>query len=158
MGIDASYGIAFAKSQMAAGSPLPLEGTIFISVNDKDKPAIVALGRQLAELGFHIIATEGTHRVLTAAGVSSRLVPKVSQQRHPNMLDMIEARTVQLLINTPTRKGRFTDEGKLRAAATLHNVPLVTTLSGARAAANAILALRERGWGVRALQDYYRWT
>ncbi|HUW81296.1 MAG TPA: carbamoyl-phosphate synthase large subunit [Phycisphaerae bacterium] len=156
MGIDPDYGIAFAKSQMAANCPLPAGGTVFISVNDRDKPAIIPVARQLLEAGFNLISTVGTHRALTSAGIPCRLVPKISQQKHPNMLDLIEMGTVQLLINTPTGKGRDTDEGKLRAAAALHNVPLVTTWTGARAAANAIAALRRRGWEVRALQDYYR--
>ncbi len=156
MGIDPDYGIAFAKSQMAANCPLPAGGTIFISVNDRDKPAIVPVARLLLEAGFNLISTAGTHNALTSAGIPCRLVPKISQQKHPNMLDLIEMGTVQLLINTPTGKGRDTDEGKLRAAAALHNVSLVTTWTGARAAANAIVALRRRGWEVRALQDYYR--
>ena len=156
MGIDPSLGISFAKSQMAAGSPLPLSGTVFVSVNDHDKPAIVPIARQLAELGFNILASKGTHDVLSQAGIVCRLVPKISERKHPNMLDLIEAGTVQLLINTPTRKGRQTDEGQLRAAATIHNVPIMTTSTGARAAVNAIAALRDHGWQVRALQDYHQ--
>ncbi|MFQ6049057.1 MAG: carbamoyl phosphate synthase large subunit, partial [Phycisphaerae bacterium] len=154
MGIDPSFAVAFGKSQTAAGSSLPLQGTVFISVNDNDKPAIVAVARQLADMGFNLIATRGTHQVLAASGISSKLIPKISEQRHPNMLDLIEAGTVDLLINTPTRKGRDTDEGKLRAAASLHNIPLLTTITAARAAATAIAAIRQRGWQVRALQDY----
>ncbi len=156
MGIDPSLGISFAKSQMAAGSPLPLSGTVFVSVNDNDKPAIVPIARQLAELGFNILASKGTHDVLSQAGIVCRLVPKISERKHPNMLDLIEAGTVQLLINTPTRKGRQTDEGQLRAAATIHNVPIMTTSTGARAAVNAIATLRDHGWQVRALQDYHQ--
>jgi carbamoyl-phosphate synthase large subunit len=155
MGIDRQFGIAYAKSQIAAGGSLPTGGTVFISVNDSDKPLIAPIARQLADLGFNIIATAGTHKVLEGAGVPSQLIPKIIEGRRPNMLDMIVARTVQLLINTPTNKGRHTDEGRIRAAATIHNVPIVTTITGARAAVAAIRSLRHGSWDVRALQDYF---
>ena len=155
MGIDRQFGIAYAKSQIAAGGSLPTGGTVFISVNNADKPLIAPIARQLADLGFNIITTAGTHKVLEGAGVPSQLVPKIVEGKRPNMLDMIVARTVQLLINTPTSKGRNTDEGRIRAAATIHNVPIVTTITGARAAVAAIRSLRHGSWDVRALQDYF---
>ncbi len=155
MGVDRDFGIAYAKSQIAAGGSLPTEGTVFISVNAADKPFIAPIARQLAEMGFNIIATAGTHVVLTEAGVTAQLIPKIGEGRRPNMLDMILARTVHLLINTPTSKGRRTDEGRIRAAATIHNMPMVTTITGARAAVSAIRSLRQGDWDVRALQDYF---
>ncbi len=155
MGIDSDFGLAFAKSQIAAGLSLPTEGTVFVSVNDHDKASIVSIGRQLAEMGFDLVATRGTHDVLREGGVTPRLISKISEARHPNMLDLIESGSVQLLINTPTRKGRQTDEGRLRAAATIHNVPIITTITGARAAVGAIRALREGDWSARPLQEYY---
>jgi len=155
MGIDRQFGLAFAKSQIAAGMPLPTSGSVFISVNDADKPHIVPIARELADMGFNIIATAGTWKTLQAAGIPARLVPKIAEGKRPNMLDLIEAGSVQLLINTPTRKGKHTDEGRIRAAATIHNVPIVTTITGARAAVAAIRALRQGDWQVRALQDYF---
>jgi carbamoyl-phosphate synthase large subunit len=155
MGIDREFGLAYAKAQIAGGGSLPTTGTVFISVNDADKPLIAPIARQLADLGFNIIATGGTHKVIADAGVPVQLIPKINEGKRPNMLDMIIARTVQLLINTPTSKGKNTDEGRIRAGATIHNVPIVTTVTGARAALAAIRALRQGDWDVRALQDYF---
>ena len=164
MGIDMSFGAAFAKSQMAAGMTLPTSGTVFISVCDADKPHIVMLGQQLTAMGFDIAATGGTYRVLRGAGVPSRRLPKLAEGR-PNIVDLITNGEVQLLINTPTRRGPTTDEGKIRAAATLHMIPLITTITAGRAAVAAITALlassREDGgdpslaWTVKSLQEYF---
>jgi carbamoyl-phosphate synthase large subunit len=163
MGIDMSFGMAFAKSQIAAGSSLPIKGTIFLSVNDADKQYVAAIGRRLAEMGFTIIATAGTWAVLKAAGVEATQVPKLFQGR-PNIADLITNSQVALLINTPTSRGPKTDEGKIRALATIHNVPLITTMTGAEAAVEAIAALRGAGardgdvnkaWSVRPLQEYF---
>ncbi|MFA6134108.1 MAG: carbamoyl-phosphate synthase large subunit [Phycisphaerae bacterium] len=163
MGIDMSFGLAFAKSQIAAGSPLPTSGTIFISVNEADKPAVVAVGRQLAVMGFELVATDGTCAVLTAAGVGVQPICKLGQGR-PNIADLITNRKVSLLINTPTKRGPATDEGKIRAMATLHNIPLITTLTAAEAAVAGIAALRagpgngansDDSWTVRPLQEYF---
>jgi len=164
MGIDMSFGVAFAKSQMAAGVSLPTAGTIYLSVCDADKPKVVAVGQQLAAMGFKLIATSGTYEVLRRAGVRAVPVPKLSQGR-PNIADLITNGEVDLLINTPTRRGPSTDEGRIRAMATLHNMPLVTTMTGAQAAVAAIAALRAGGngqeeggtdgWTVRPLQEYF---
>ena len=162
MGIDMSFGLAFAKSQMAAGVSLPTAGTIFLSVCDADKPRIVPIGQQLAAMGFHLRATSGTYRLLRNAGVRVGQLPKLAEGR-PNIADLITNGQVDLLINTPTRRGPTTDEGRIRALATLHHVPLVTTITGAQAAAAAIAALRAGGnahdaadsWTVRPLQDYF---
>jgi carbamoyl-phosphate synthase large subunit len=164
MGIDMSFGLAFAKSQMAATMGLPTEGTVFLSVCDADKPFIVPLGQRLAAMGMDVVATGGTHKVLTEAGVQVRLLPKLAEGR-PNIADLITNDEVQLLINTPTRRGPTTDEGKIRALATLHQLPLITTMTAAKAAVDAIAALRAGAsagdaagdsWSVRPLQDYFQ--
>ncbi|MDP6634908.1 MAG: carbamoyl-phosphate synthase large subunit [Phycisphaerae bacterium] len=164
MGIDMSFGAAFAKSQMAAGMTLPMSGTIFISVCDADKPHVVAIGQQLMAMGFDLVATGGTHELLAGAGVPARRVSKLAEGR-PNIVDLITNGEVQLLINTPTRRGPDTDEGKIRASATLHMIPLITTITAGKAAVAAITALlasaREDGgdpslaWTVKPLQEYF---
>jgi carbamoyl-phosphate synthase large subunit len=155
MGIDDRFPIAFAKSQMAASTTLPLEGNVFLSVRDADKELIVTMARELAEMGFNIISTEGTWKVLRSANIPAQLVPKISETRRPNIIDLIKNDQIALLINTPTRKGRDTDEGKIRAAAVLHEIPTVTTITGARAATRAIRALKESGWSVKSLQEHH---
>ncbi|MGA2266773.1 MAG: carbamoyl-phosphate synthase large subunit [Phycisphaerae bacterium] len=166
MGIDMSFGLAFAKSQIAAGSPLPIRGTIFISVHDRDKPQAVAVGQRLAAMGFELVATEGTTAALSQAGVPVRRIYRLTEGR-PNIADMITNRQVALLINTPTRRGPTTDEGKIRAMATLHNIPIITTMTGAAAAVAGIAALRagsaggdlsDHAWKVRPLQEYFSAT
>ena len=160
MGVDMSFALAFAKSQMAAGTMLPMSGTVFLSVMRDDKDAAVPIGRRLAELGFEIIATEGTCEALVAAGVGAKRIFKLAEGR-PNIADMLANGEVAMLINTPTRRGPATDEGKIRALATRHNVPLITTITGARASVEAIAALRAGGasaddaWTVRPLQEYF---
>jgi len=158
-----SFGVAFAKSQLAGGMKLPTEGTVFLSVRDDDKPEIVGLGQQLAAMGFKLLATSGTHKLLSGAGVRVQLVPKLAEGR-PNVADLITNGQVDLLINTPTRRGPTTDEGKIRALATIHNIALITTMTAAHAAAAGIAALRaaaepnEQAAGaytVRPLQEYF---
>jgi carbamoyl-phosphate synthase large subunit len=133
-------------------------------VNDADKPYIAEIGKALADMGFDLLATSGTYRVLEAAGVKARAIPRLSEGR-PNIADLITNRQVQLLINTPTSRGPTTDEGKIRAQATLHNISLITTITGAEAAVQAIAALRAGAcgtgvpagdaWGVRPIQEYF---
>ena len=163
MGVDMSFGVAFAKSQMAAGVPLPMGGTIFLSVNDRDKRHVVRIAQQLVAMGFNLAATAGTYGLLSEAGVRLTRLPKLAEGR-PNIGDLIANGEVNLLINTPTRRGPTTDEGRIRALAVQHNVPLITTITGAQAAVAAIAALRagadEKGdisaaWTVRPLQDYF---
>ena len=163
MGIDMSFGVAFAKSQMAAGVTLPMSGTIFLSVNDTDKRHVVPLGQQLVAMGFDLTATQGTYDLLHAAGVRLERIAKLGEGR-PNIADLVTNGEVALLINTPTRRGPTSDEGKIRALATIHQVPLITTMTGAEAAVAAIAALRAgadedadpgEAWTVRPLQDYF---
>ena len=156
MGLDDRFSIAFAKSQMAGSSPLPTEGNVFISVRDADKKLIEPIARELASMGFNIISTKGTWEILRAADVPAQLIPKVLEERRPNILDLIEHREIALAINTPTRKGKDSDEGKIRAAAVTHEVPIVTTITGARAAVRAMRAMRESGWNVKPIQEYHR--
>jgi carbamoyl-phosphate synthase large subunit len=154
MGIDSNFPIAYAKSQMAASGSLPTTGTIYVSVRRSDRPGIVPIARKLAAAGFTLLATGGTHRDLTAAGVPAQRINKIQEGR-PNIIDAIKNKQVQILINTPTNKGPNTDEGRIRAAAVLHKIPIITTLTGASAAAEAIAALQRGDWGVKPLQDYY---
>jgi carbamoyl-phosphate synthase large subunit len=154
MGIDAGFPLAFAKSQMAAGNALPTEGRVFVSVRDSDKPYIVDIVRSLQSMGLTVLTTGGTHEHLQRQGVQTQRVRKISEGR-PNAEDLIKNRELALIINTPTRKGVRTDEGRLRATAVRFSVPMITTITGAAAAVQAIRALKAGHWGVRALQDYF---
>jgi carbamoyl-phosphate synthase large subunit len=154
MGIDRTFPVAFAKSQMAAGGSLPVSGTIYLSMREADKGAILPIARKLKSLGFKLMATGGTHKALAAAGIESERVNKIAEGR-PNIIDRIKNRDVQLLINTPTTKGPRTDEGQIRAAAVLHKIPIITTITAAHAATDAIEATQKGDWGVTALQEYH---
>jgi carbamoyl-phosphate synthase large subunit len=153
MGIDPGFPLAFAKSQMAAGTHLPTTGKVFLSVRDSDKPMVVDIAKNLLKLGFTVITTGGTYDYLKSQGVETARVNKISEGR-PNAVDMIKNKELSLIVNTPTKKGIGSDEGKLRAAATRFGVPIITTTTGASAAVQAMEALRAP-WKVRALQDYF---
>jgi carbamoyl-phosphate synthase large subunit len=153
MGVDRSFAAAFAKAQMAAGTTLPRQGgTVFVSVANRDRPAIVPIARKLADLGFHLMATAGTARVLQSHGVSVEVVRKIHEGR-PNLLDHLANDRIDLIVNTPSGKGARTDEGRIRASAVSHGVPCITTLAAARAAVSAMERLRDGGLTVYALQD-----
>jgi len=154
MGADAAFPIAFYKSQLAAGTKLPTEGKVFLSVRDSDKPFIVEPSRQLVEMGFEVITTDGTQAYLAERGVQTTRLKKISEGR-PNCIDLIKNDELALILNTPTRKGIATDEGRLRATAVRFGVPMITTTTGTAAAVQAIAALRDGDWSVRALQDYF---
>jgi carbamoyl-phosphate synthase large subunit len=154
MGISERFSMAFAKSQLAAGTVLPKEGNVFISVADKGKPAIVDLAKRLHNIGYSILATDGTAKVLEAADVPTRRVKKISEG-HPNLLDFLTDGEVALVMNTPRGKGARTDEGKIRAAAVQAGVPCLTTIEAATAAVRAMEALREEEMQVQALQDRF---
>ncbi len=154
MGIDPGFETAFAKAELAAGTKLPLSGTVFLSVREPDKPAAVKVAQQLIGLGFEVLTTGGTHSHLAEQGVETQRIAKIIEGVRPNAIDLIKNKQVDLIINTPTRKGSGTDEGKLRAAAVRYNVPMITTMTAADAAARAIAAIKQDGWGVQALQDY----
>ncbi|MDW8310006.1 MAG: carbamoyl-phosphate synthase large subunit [Verrucomicrobiales bacterium] len=155
MGLDADLGVAYAKSQMAAGAPLPLSGSVFLSVSDAHKAEAVAVAKEFARLGFNLIATGGTARALEAAGLKVRRVFKLAEGR-PNALDLLKNREIQLVINTPTGQTPRADEVRIRTTAVYSGTPIMTTMSGARAALLGIAALRKTGYGVRTLQEYHR--
>jgi carbamoyl-phosphate synthase large subunit len=154
MGLDRSFAIAFAKSQLGAGSRIPRAGTIFVSVRDSDKPRILDAVRLLGQLGFKIIATSGTQRYLSEHGVAAQKINKVLEGR-PHIVDAIKNGEVQLVFNTTEGATALADSGSLRRAALLHKVPYYTTLSGAVAAAQGIKAYLGGDLEVRALQSYF---
>jgi carbamoyl-phosphate synthase large subunit len=154
MGIDRSFAIAFAKSQIGGGSRLPREGTVFISVRDVDKPRILPAVQVLAGLGFRIIATGGTQRFLVDQGIKVEKVNKVAEGR-PHIVDAIRNGGVQLVFNTTEGAIALADSRSLRRAALLHKVPYYTTLSGAVAAAQGIKAYLGGDLEVRTLQSYF---
>ena len=154
MGLDADLGIAYAKSQMAANAPLPLSGRIFISVSDAHKGEVAEVARAFADLGFELISTSGTAAVLEKAGLKVRRILKLTEGR-PNALDLLKNREIQLVINTPAGQTPRTDEVRIRTTAVYTGTPIMTTLSGARAAALGIAALKKSGYGVRTVQEFH---
>ena len=154
MGGAATFGTAFAKAQLGAGVKLPLEGCAFISVNNHDKPAVVPIARDLATLGFKLVATRGTANFLRAHGLDVEIVYKVNEGR-PHVGDEILNHHIQLVINTPLGRESFFDDRIVRRIATMQSVPCITTLTGAAATVNAISALQNEGLTVRALQEYH---
>jgi carbamoyl-phosphate synthase large subunit len=154
MGISERFSIAFAKSQLAAGTVLPREGTIFISVAPPAKEHMVGLARRLSELGYKLMATEGTARRMEEAGIPVERVNKL-QEGQPNLLDYLVDGAIQLIMNTPSGKGARTDEGKIRSAAVARGVPCITTIQAADAAVRAMDALRHEEVTVQALQDRF---
>lgn len=155
MGIDVEVKRAFAKAQIAAGTNLPLSGTAFISVKDEDKPRVIGITRKLQELGFNVMATQGTAAYLEGLKISCKMVNKVVEGR-PNIADHIKNGEVQLVINTTLGEKEIAQSYLLRRTTLVHNVPYYTTVSGARAAVGAIEVLKKEGLDVRAIQDYYR--
>jgi carbamoyl-phosphate synthase large subunit len=155
MGISTSYGQAFAKAQLAAGQRLPQKGTVFLSVNDRDKRQMGQLGKDLLALGFRLLATRGTAAALAATGIDAESVFKVNEGR-PNIVDLVKTRKIDLIINTPLGRESFYDEKSIRRAAIRHNIPCITTLAAAHAAARGIRALLDQSTEVAALQDLHR--
>jgi carbamoyl-phosphate synthase large subunit len=154
MGVADNFGEAFAKAQIAAGQMLPVKGTIFLSVNDRDKEGVVELARTFVEMGFHLVATHGTAEVLEAAGLQPERVYKVKEGR-PNVVDLIKGDRIQLVVNTPRGQETFFDEKAIRRAAVLARIPTITTLAAARAAAEGIAALQGGTLSVFALQELH---
>ncbi|HLX70211.1 MAG TPA: carbamoyl-phosphate synthase large subunit [Verrucomicrobiae bacterium] len=154
MGLDADLGIAYAKSQMAASATLPLRGRVFISVSDTDKAEVVGVAREFEKLGFELIATSGTASVLEKAGLKVQRISKLSEGR-PNAIDLLKNKEIQLVINTPAGQAPRADEVKIRTTAVYTGTPIMTTLSGAKAAALGIAALKKSGYGVQTLQEYH---
>ncbi len=155
MGMDASFEIAYWKSQIAAGQNLPTEGTVFLSAKDADKSWMVEIGRQLVELGFGLASTTGTAAALQEAGLPVRVLKKLAEKESPNIMDLMRDGEVQMIINTPSGPTARVDEVKIRSETILRGIPIITTEPGARASLAAIRTVREHGWTVKALQDYF---
>ncbi|MAD23808.1 MAG: carbamoyl-phosphate synthase large subunit [Verrucomicrobiales bacterium] len=153
MGIDSDLGTAYAKSQMAAGGSLPLEGCVFISVSDNHKNASIDLAKRFIDLGFKIISTSGTANSLTSAGLKVDIIHKLSEGR-PNTIDLLKNNEIQLVINTPSGQTPREDEIKIRTTAVYTNTPIITTIGSAKAALDGIIALKEKGYGVKPLQEF----
>jgi len=154
MGVSDGFGSAFAKAQMSAGVRLPRGGTVFLSVNDGDKEALLPIARDFEALGFHMVATRGTHHFLRSHGVQTAFIFKVGEGR-PNVVDYVKSGKIDLIINTPSGRQSRDDEKAIRQAGTQHGLPCITTLSGAAAAVNAVRALQREKLTVRSLQEYH---
>ena len=155
MGVGENFGEAFGKAQLGAGTPLPDSGTVFISVNDRDKAAAVEVAARFAEFGFEIAATRGTATALKAAGLTVKTVFKVNEGR-PNAVDLLKAGSLKLIIYTTTGGHSFTDEQAIRRSAVAYRIPCITTISGAKAAAQAIASRRVAPIRVWSLQEIHR--
>ena len=153
MGLDADLGIAYAKSQMAAGAALPLEGQVFISVSDTHKNSAIELAKRFIDLDFEIISTSGTAKILKSAGVKVESIHKISEGR-PNAVDLLKNNEIQLVINTPSGQIPREDEIKIRTTAVYTNTPIITTIGSAMAALDGIAALKNKGYSVKPLQEF----
>jgi carbamoyl-phosphate synthase large subunit len=155
MGIDHTFGLAFAKSQMAAYQKIPMDGTVFISVKDRDKPMALSIAKRLAELGFHLVATRGTAAFFKERGLIVEEVYKIQEGR-PDVLDFLRNAKVDLVFNTPSGKETKEDETKIRSLAVRKGIPCVTTIPGAQALVKGIEALKRDGLHVCPLQEWHR--
>jgi carbamoyl-phosphate synthase large subunit len=156
MGIDKTFGVAYAKSQIAAGQRLPTKGSVFISVRNEDKRHIVFIAKRLSDLGFKLLATSGTTHVLEQNDIDVEVVPKRYEHGRPNILDRIKNGEIDLIINTPGGKTTRADETIIRSTAILYSVPLITTIAGAQASVNGIEALIKKEISVKSLQECHK--
>jgi carbamoyl-phosphate synthase large subunit len=154
MGLDADLGVAYAKSQLAAGTHLPMSGKVFISVSDAHKKEVASVAKLFSDLGFDLVATSGTANVLEKAGLKVQRTLKLLEGR-PNVIDLLINKELQLVINTPSGATPRADEVKIRTTAVYTGTTIMTTLSGAKAAALGIAALKKSGYGVRTVQEYH---
>lgn len=154
MGVADNFGMAYLKAQYGAGTKLPKSGTVFLSVNDRDKPNALKVAQRLHRLGFKLVATRGTQEMLTEAGLPVEAVFKVNEGR-PNVVDLIRSRKVDLLVNTPLGKLSHFDEKAIRSAAIQYDIPCITTITGAVAVTSAIQALQNQEPEVHSLQEYH---
>ena len=155
MGLDADLGVAYAKSQMAANSPLPLTGKSFHQRQRRaQKAKSPRWRRQFSDLGFELVATSGTAAVLEKAGLKVQRILKLLEGR-PNVIDLLKNKEIQLVINTPAGQSPREDEVKIRTTAVYTGTPIMTTLSGAKAAALGIAALKKSGYAVKTVQEYH---
>ncbi len=154
MGIDRDFGRAFAKGELGAGQVLPLSGTVFVSLSDRDKVLVVPVIKEFIELGFHVLATDGTRRTLLEHGLKEvELVLKLHEGR-PHVLDAMKNHKIQLIINTPSGSEAQTDARLIRRTAITYKIPIITTIAGAKATAAAIRSMQSTPLDVKALQDY----
>jgi carbamoyl-phosphate synthase large subunit len=149
-----SFGLAFYKAQEATQSPLPLEGTVLITISDEDKASALQTAKEFEKLGFKILATEGTHKLLTKNGVKSEHILKMHEGR-PNILDSIKNGQIQLVINTPNGKQSKHDDSYIRKAAIKYKIPYITTAAAAAAAAKGIAAFKKKPSQIKSLQEYH---
>jgi carbamoyl-phosphate synthase large subunit len=157
MGIDTSFGQAYAKAELAAGQILPQSGTVFVSVNDRDKAAVVPVAKEFAEIGFSIVATSGTYSTLKQAGVAVESILKIHEGR-PHVGDALKNQDIQLIINSPIGEAAQEDDRILRRTALDYKIPTVTTIAGARATLAAIRSLKDNQLTVKALQDHLAYS
>ncbi|MFQ4145076.1 carbamoyl-phosphate synthase large subunit [Chlorogloeopsis sp. ULAP02] len=153
MGIDSDFGRAFAKAELGAGERLPLSGTVFVSMNDRNKAAVVPVVKEFLDLGFAVMATDGTRRVLQEHGLKVELVLKLHEGR-PHVLDAIKNRKIQLIINTPSGEEAQTDARLIRRTALAYKIPIITTIAGAKATVAAIRSLQNTTLDVKVIQEY----
>jgi carbamoyl-phosphate synthase large subunit len=153
MGIDSDFGRAFAKAELGAGEVLPLSGTVFVSMSERDKVLVVPVVKDFIELGFQVVATDGTRRVLQEHGLDVALVLKLHEGR-PHVLDAMKNQKIQLIINTPSGEEAQTDARLIRRTALTYKIPIITTIAGAKATAAAIRSLQSTPLDVKAIQDY----
>jgi carbamoyl-phosphate synthase large subunit len=156
LGLASSFELAYFRSQEAAGGPLPLRGTVFISVTDAEKPAIMPTARKFAELGFRIKATDGTRRFLLENGIPCERSFKIHEPERPDISDEIKSKAVDLIINTPIGKAGSVDDGYIRKAAIKYKVPYITTAAAARAAVMGIAAASSGRVSVKPIQEYHK--
>jgi carbamoyl-phosphate synthase large subunit len=154
MGGATTFGAAFAKAQLGAGQRLPGEGTVFVSVNNDDKPRVLPIAKDLVDAGFRLVATRGTAVFLRAHGIPAEIVFKINEGR-PHVADEILNGRVQMVVNTPLGRESFFDDKTVRRIAMLHGVPCITTLTAAAAAVSAIKALKSERLSVRSIQEYH---
>jgi len=156
MGLDGDFRRAYSKAQLAAGSPLPTGGKVFLSVTDGEKRLVAALGQRLAELGFSLVATAGTAKVLELHGLEVEVINKVGEGYRPNVIDLMRQGEIALVFNTPEDGRARKDSSLIRRTAVMQNIPYCTTSEGARAAISGIEAMRKGEHTVRTLQEYHR--
>jgi carbamoyl-phosphate synthase large subunit len=153
MGIDKNFGLAFAKSQEAAGNVLPRSGTVFISVKNSMRRNIIFMVKKIADMGFKICASEGTCKVLRSNGVNAKMIPKIGEGK-PDIIDLIKAHEINLIINVPAGKKSLIDSKPIRSAAVVQGVTYITTLEGAQAAISGMDSLDKTGFSVKSIQEY----
>ncbi|RMH29648.1 MAG: carbamoyl-phosphate synthase large subunit [Planctomycetota bacterium] len=153
MGVDVARPIAYMKALLGAGTRLPTSGGVFLSVREQDKKSMVPVARSLMAMGFTVHTTSGTARVLELHGLRPKVIEKIQAGARPNVIDLMQNGEIQMVINTPTKTGWRTDEGRIRATAVRLGIPMITTATAAQQVVHAIEALKAGDWGVSALQD-----